>query len=332
MTKPARRTLDPKLDVVFKLLFAHPASKSSLISLLTAVLQPAAEIVDVEVLNPDMPRQDAADKGIVLDLRVRLADGRLIDVEMQSQWRSGSRKRFLFYWAKGFITQLQRGDDYAKLEPVIVVVFTDYRELASERLHSTFRLLEVTHHEELCDDMEIHFVELPNLKKAYDQERAANRMLTGWSSFLAAKTDEEVEAAAMEDPMIDQAKEVLESLSEDPKVRELASWREAHLALDKMQREMERREALEEGREEGLKAGEKAGEKRGRDEGLKEGRKEGRDEGNLEGKKQILLRLIEQRFGAITPQRLARVEAGDIDRMTGRLFDAATFDELFEEA
>ena len=76
-------------------------------------------------------------------------------------------------------------------------------------------------------------------------------MLTGWSSFLAAKTDEEVEAAAMEDTMIDQAKEVLESLSEDPKVRELASWREAHLALDKMQREMERREALEEGREEG---------------------------------------------------------------------------------
>ena len=319
MTKPARRTLDPKLDVVFKLLFAHPASKSPLISLLTAVLQPAVEIVDVEVLNPDMPRQDAADKGIVLDLRVRLADGRLIDVEMQSQWRSGSRKRFLFYWAKGFITQLQRGDDYAKLEPVIVVVFTDYRELESERLHSTFRLLEVTHHEELCDDMEIHFVELPNLKRSYDQERAANRMLTGWSSFLAAKTDEEVEAAAMEDPMIDQAKEVLESLSEDPKVRELASWREAHLALDKMQREMERREALEEGREEGLKAGEKAGEKKGRDEGEKA------------GKKQILLRLIEQRFGAITPQRLARVEAGDIDRMTGRLFDAATFDELFEE-
>ena len=312
MTKPARRTLDPKLDVVFKLLFAHPASKSSLISLLTAVLRPAAEIVDVEVLNPDMPRQDAADKGIVLDLRVRLADGRLIDVEMQSQWRSGSRKRFLFYWAKGFITQLQRGEDYAKLEPVVVVVFTDYHELESERLHSTFRLLEVTHHEELCDDMEIHFVELPNLKKSYDQERAANRMLTGWSSFLAAKTDEEVEAAAMEDVMIDQAKEVLESLSEDPKVRELASWREAHLALDKR---------------EWSSAGRWSGGKRGRGRGAREGR----DEGNLEGKKQVLLRLIEQRFGAITPQRLARVEAGDIDRLTGRLFEAATFDELFEE-
>jgi predicted transposase/invertase (TIGR01784 family) len=96
-----------------------------LISLLKAVLQPAVEIVDVEVLNPEMPRQDAADKGIVLDLRVRLADGRLVDVEMQSQRRSGSRKRVVYYWAKNFITQLQRGDDYARLEPVIVVVFTD---------------------------------------------------------------------------------------------------------------------------------------------------------------------------------------------------------------
>jgi predicted transposase/invertase (TIGR01784 family) len=177
----------------------------------------------------------------------------------------------------------------------------------------------VERHEELCDDVEIHFVELPNLKRSYDQERAANRMLTGWSSFLAAKTDEEIEAAAKEDPMIDQAKEVLERLSEDPKVRELASWREAHLALDKMQREMERREALEEGREEGIQEGEKRGVKKG----LKEGEKA--------GKRQLLLRLIEQRFGAITPQRLERVEAGDIDRLTARLFEAETFDELFEE-
>ena len=198
---------------------------------------------------------------------------------------------------------------------MIVVVFTDYRELASERLHSTFRLLEVERHEELCDDVEIHLVELPNLKKSYERERAANRMLTGWSSFLAAKTDEEIELAAKEDPMIDQAKEVLERLSEDPKVRELASWREAHLALDRMQREMERKEALEEGIQEG--------EKRGVKRGLKEGEKA--------GKKQLLLRLIEQRFGAITPQRRERVEAGDIDRMTARLFEAENFDELFEE-
>ena len=40
MAQPERRTLDPKLDVVFKILFASPEAKGSLISLLTAVLRP----------------------------------------------------------------------------------------------------------------------------------------------------------------------------------------------------------------------------------------------------------------------------------------------------
>ena len=52
MAQPERRTLDPKLDVVFKILFASPEAKGSLISLLTAVLRPASPIKDVEVLNP----------------------------------------------------------------------------------------------------------------------------------------------------------------------------------------------------------------------------------------------------------------------------------------
>ncbi len=63
-----RRTLDPKLDIVFKLLFGSPESKDFLISLLTAVIRPRDTIVDVEVLNPEIPKEAFKDKGIVLDL------------------------------------------------------------------------------------------------------------------------------------------------------------------------------------------------------------------------------------------------------------------------
>jgi hypothetical protein len=55
-----RWTLDPKLDVVFKLLFGSERNKPLLISLLTAILDPPAAIVDVEVLNgPGPPRLKA---------------------------------------------------------------------------------------------------------------------------------------------------------------------------------------------------------------------------------------------------------------------------------
>ena len=83
------KLLDPKLDVVFKLLFAHVNNRDILIALLTAVLRPVASIDTVDVLNPEIPKDLPADKGAVLDIHVRLADGRHIDVEMQSELRPG---------------------------------------------------------------------------------------------------------------------------------------------------------------------------------------------------------------------------------------------------
>jgi hypothetical protein len=48
MDRPQWRLLDPKPDVVFKLLFAHPQSRRSPIALMTAVLRPKAPITDAE--------------------------------------------------------------------------------------------------------------------------------------------------------------------------------------------------------------------------------------------------------------------------------------------
>jgi PD-(D/E)XK nuclease family transposase len=58
-----RHTLDPKLDVVFKLLFADERNRELLISLLNAILEPVEPIVDVVVLNPDTPKETVVDKG-----------------------------------------------------------------------------------------------------------------------------------------------------------------------------------------------------------------------------------------------------------------------------
>jgi hypothetical protein len=49
------KRLDPKLDVVFKILFSAPENRELLISLLTAVLRPSSPIAAVDGLNPQMP-------------------------------------------------------------------------------------------------------------------------------------------------------------------------------------------------------------------------------------------------------------------------------------
>ena len=52
MSSVPRTLLDPKLDVVFKLLFADERNRGLLISLLTAILEPPEPITGVTVLNP----------------------------------------------------------------------------------------------------------------------------------------------------------------------------------------------------------------------------------------------------------------------------------------
>lgn len=90
-----RSTLDPTLDVVFKLLFGSASNRDALIDLLTAVLRPRVPITSVEVLNPEVSREQANDRGIVLDLLVSFEDGTQVDLEMQTTRREGFRNRAL---------------------------------------------------------------------------------------------------------------------------------------------------------------------------------------------------------------------------------------------
>jgi predicted transposase/invertase (TIGR01784 family) len=304
-------TLDPKNDLVFHQLFAHPRSKRCLIDLLTAVLRPRAPITDVTVLNPKIPLEQITNKGIVLDILVRLADGSLVDVEMQVQRRPGFPKRIIFYWARTYTSQLDRGAEYAELLPASVVVFTNFDETTSKRLHSTFRLLEVHDHQEFCGDLEIHLVELPNLVKAAEAELKAEASLARWSKFLSAKTDDDLAEAAKEDEMIEEAKEILEHMSADPRVQQMVRMREEGEFLYRVD--------LTEAR----KQGEAKGEAKGMAKGEAKGMAKGKAEGKAEGKREMILMLLDRAGVELTPEQRQEIEACD---------DIARLDQWIERA
>ena len=155
--------LDPKLDVIFKLLFSHERNRNLLVSLLTAVLDPPEPITEVRVLNPEISREAVQDKGAVLDVRVKLQDGRQINVEMQSQPHPGLLKRALLYLARLYTSQLGRGDPYQDLAPAVSVFVLNFNQLPTARYHTSFRLLETQDHWTPTDDVTLHFVELPKL-------------------------------------------------------------------------------------------------------------------------------------------------------------------------
>jgi predicted transposase/invertase (TIGR01784 family) len=91
---PRRTTLlDPKLDVVFSRLFGAEQNRTLLIDLLNAVLRPPRPIVSVEMLPTQAEPLEVDGKPIALDLRVSLAGGEQIDVEMQTRQKAASKAK-----------------------------------------------------------------------------------------------------------------------------------------------------------------------------------------------------------------------------------------------
>ena len=75
--------LDPKNDLVFKLMYTRGQSQRPLQSLLTAVLSPPEPITSLEILNPEIPKHIIDDRGLFLDIHVKLTNGEHVNVEMQ---------------------------------------------------------------------------------------------------------------------------------------------------------------------------------------------------------------------------------------------------------
>jgi predicted transposase/invertase (TIGR01784 family) len=75
--------LPPKSDEVFKMLFGDEQNKEILAAFLKAVLPlPDDDYEEIEILNPFLPGEVLNDKIGILDLKLRLKSGRLIDVEI----------------------------------------------------------------------------------------------------------------------------------------------------------------------------------------------------------------------------------------------------------
>ena len=119
-------TLNPCLDVVFKLLFAAERNRHLLIDLLNDLLRPKEPFLSVEVINPEIEKDAPDDRGIVLDILVVHSDGTRTNIEMQAQNRGSTEKRALYHWSRMYRDGVGRGDDFDRLNRCRVIFFLSY--------------------------------------------------------------------------------------------------------------------------------------------------------------------------------------------------------------
>jgi len=113
--------IKPTVDFAFKRIFGSPENARSLVGLLNAILELAAPITDVEILNPFSYQDFCDDKLIVLDVRARDSTGRWLNIEMQVSIVSGLTQRLVYYACSLYVDQLESGCGYVSLQPAISI-------------------------------------------------------------------------------------------------------------------------------------------------------------------------------------------------------------------
>ncbi len=163
--------INPKTDFAFKKIFGSPQSKSILLSFLNGLLYEGESIIqDLTIIEPYQAPRIEGVKDSYLDVKAELIDGKIVIIEMQVLNVLGFKKRVLYNAAKTFSTQLEVGDDYSLLNPVIALTITDFEMFEdSDKVVSRYRLKEKDELTDYGDDIELVFAELPKFNKEIDE-------------------------------------------------------------------------------------------------------------------------------------------------------------------
>lgn len=250
--------LSPKVDFVFKRIFGNEKHPDILISFLNAVMKPKDLIESVQIRNSDIEKEHIEDKYSRLDIKAITNKGEYINIEIQVKNEYNMIKRSLYYWSKMFENQIVEGDNYNKLAKTVCINILDFKYLRNEKFHNAYRLKEIITNEELTDTMEIHFIEIPKLRKLDDSDEISD-MLEAWVAFIQNPDSEIVGKLEMSRKEIKEAKSELVRMSGDSNERYMYEKRKESILEKVSLIESAEQKGIEKGLREGLKEGLKEG-------------------------------------------------------------------------
>ncbi|PIE69514.1 MAG: hypothetical protein CSA21_02485 [Deltaproteobacteria bacterium] len=242
----------------------------------------------LEVKNPFNLKTISYDKESVLDIKAVSETGEIFNIEVQTSRDEVFTNRSLYYWARLYGSQLEHGDQYDILSPVICINILNFKLFAEQnRYHLCFMSRELEDPELfLTDHMAIHFLELPQLLDYH-----AGNELEKWLYYLKhegnPEEDENMRLLLQENAGLAKAHEKYLSFTRDPELVDAyearRKWKLDHNSALGAALRRGLKQGLEQGREEGLEQGLEQGLMQGREQGLEQGREQGLEQGLKKG-------------------------------------------------
>ena len=181
--------INPKTDFAFKKIFGSEQSHGILISFLNGILyQGRSTVRDLTILNPYQAPKIRGVKETYLDVKALLSTGETVIIEMQVLNVEGFEKRILYNAAKAYSIQLNAGEAYSGLNPVIALTITDFRMF--EEIESPISRFALKEKDCLVnypiEDLELAFVELPKFTRSLAELES---LTDKWIYFLQHAPD-----------------------------------------------------------------------------------------------------------------------------------------------
>jgi len=287
-----------------------------------------------ELLESEGNKEDRFDKYNRVDIKVKNKRGELILIELQYHRELDYLQRLLYGTSKAVTEHLKEGETYANVPKIISVSIlyfdlgqgndyvyrgtTTFKGLhAQDELNLTEGQKALFHRDQVSEVFPEYY-----LIKVNRFDDIARDTLDEWIYFLKnAEIREEFTARGL-----DRAKEQLDVLKLSGPERAAYEWyrEDLHYQASMVQSTygIGKLEGLEEGRKEGRK------------EGRREGLEEGRMEGERVGKAEMLLRLLQHRFGMIPEavgKRIAEAGQSSLEEWMLRFVEAQSLDQIFDK-
>ena len=219
ITHPLRFTA--RNDYAFKKLFGTEENKDIMIEFISLVTSLGTDdFEDVRIENTEQLPRFYKEKTGRLDIKIRLKDGRKIDVEMQNTYFDYYPKRSIFYCSKLIHEHFSSGLQYANLKKCIAINVLNSPFKLTRKVHSIYQIRETEEQTLLDELLEIHFLDLTKLQK--DNLTSLEK----WLMFIKTDSKEERSMLAQENPVMTKANQVMDIfyLDEQERKRYEAAW------------------------------------------------------------------------------------------------------------
>ncbi|MBP3678641.1 MAG: Rpn family recombination-promoting nuclease/putative transposase [Agathobacter sp.] len=176
------------------------------------------EIYEVKILNPIELGDHIDDKDFILDIKVLLNNGHLINLEMQMTDQHNWQDRSLSYLCRSF-DQLYKGEEYTEAKPATHIGFLNFTPFSEQpEFNGCYKLLNTKNHTLYSDKFTFHVVDLTHIELATEEDKSWQ--IDYWARLFTATTWEEVKMIAENDIHMKEAAKQMYVFSADETIEE----------------------------------------------------------------------------------------------------------------